>query len=104
MPSDALTPRPRCHEGMHTMRDTLKKVKAGNPPTILAARSNAFADAAGAIVKKAVAGYVEKVYEEGNFAGWGLGHKPCRRGSRQESRFAKRISGCWSPTIAQSAS
>ena len=56
----------------------LKKVKPGDPLLIPAATFNTFLEdaedaTAKAIVKRPVAAYVEKVYEEGNFAALGIG-------------------------------
>lgn len=71
------------------MGDCLKKVQSGDPLAIPAATFNTFVDAAQdflrrqdqqavdatakAIVKKPVAVYIEKVYDEGDFAGLGIG-------------------------------
>ena len=65
------------------MGDHLKKVQPGDPLKIPAATFNAmiapksptlhsYGDGA-AIVKKPVAAYVEKVYDEGDLAGPGIG-------------------------------
>ena len=53
------------------MADMLKKINPGDPLVIPATTFNTFVDAAKAIVKKPVAVYVKKVYEEGNFGGLG---------------------------------
>jgi len=53
--------------------NSLKKVKPGDPLVIPAPTFNTFVYAAKAIVKKTVAVYIEKVYDEGNFAGLGIG-------------------------------
>ena len=54
--------------------DTLRKVQAGDPLAIPAGTFNTFVDAAAkAIVKVPVAAYVEKVYEEADFAALGIG-------------------------------
>lgn len=67
------------------MGDTLKKVRSGDPLRIPAATFNIFVDAdaksptlrslgeEGAIVKKPMAVHIEKVYEEGDFTGLGIG-------------------------------
>ena len=50
-----------------------EKAKPGDPLVVPAATFNTFVDAPKAIVKKPVAVYAEKVYEEGNLAGLGIG-------------------------------
>ncbi len=56
------------------MSDALNKVQPGDLLKIPAATLNAFVDAAGnPAVKKSVAVYVEKVYEEGDFSALGIG-------------------------------
>ena len=55
------------------MVNNLSKVKPGDPLRIPAATFNTFIATAKALVKRPVAAHFEKVYEEGNFAGLGIG-------------------------------
>ena len=55
------------------MGEHLTKVQPGDPLRIPAATFDSMVDAAAAIVKKPIAPYVEKVYEEGSFAGQAIG-------------------------------
>ena len=59
--------------GLGIMTDALQQVKSGDALKIPAATFNTFVDSAKAIVKKPVAVYIEKVYEEGDFVGLGIG-------------------------------
>ena len=55
------------------MSGSLSKVRFGNPVEAPATTLRTFAGSAKAIVKKPVAVYIDKVYEEGDFAGLGIG-------------------------------
>ena len=50
-----------------------KKARPGDALNIPAATFNTFIDAANALIEKSIVACVEKVYDEGDFAGLGIG-------------------------------